>query len=338
MQAAVFVEPEVIELATVADPTPERGEVVIEVSGTGICGTDLHVLAGHHGTLPVIPGHEVAGTVVTVGGDVVGLQVGDRVAVDPNLPCRQCRECRRGRTNLCDQLGALGITKAGGAATFMAAPAICCTLLPDEIDLLSAPLIEPLSCALHGYDVLKNAIGQRVVILGAGTMGLMMLALGLRSGATEVDVVEPNDRRRRIADQLGCSHSGDSIGALDPDRGWDVVVDATGSPRAIADGLTAVASGGTYLQFGVTDPSTRVEFSPYDIYRREITITGSMAVLNSFERAMELMKDGVINPDVFITDRFPLTAFPKAIEAFRSGAGLKTQVVIGGDIPEAQSA
>jgi threonine dehydrogenase-like Zn-dependent dehydrogenase len=150
-------------------------------------------------------------------------------------------------------------------------------------------------------------------------------------------VVEPNDRRRHIADQLGCSNSGDSIEALDLDRGWDVVIDATGSPRAIADGLTAVASGGTYLQFGVTDPSSRVEFSPYDVYRREITITGSMAVLNSFERAMELMKDGVIDPDVFITDRFSLMAFPEAIDAFRSGAGLKTQVVIGGDIHKALS-
>ncbi|HUC03872.1 MAG TPA: alcohol dehydrogenase catalytic domain-containing protein [Acidimicrobiales bacterium] len=329
MRAAVIVEPGNVEVRTVDDPVPSEDGVVVEVASTGLCGTDLHVVAGHHGVLPIIPGHEVAGIVVALGRAVTGLRLGDQVAVDPNLPCRRCRQCRRGLTNLCPELEALGITKPGGAADLMAAPEACCVVLPEGMDLLAAPLIEPLSCALHGYDVLARAIGDDVLILGAGTMGLMMLALGLRSGATTVHVVEPNDHRRAVADRMGCSGSAATIGALERQEGWDVVIDATGSQGAIVDGLGAVGRGGTYLQFGVADPSVRVEFSPYDVYRREITIAGSMAVLDSFERAVALLHRGFIDPAVLITDRYPLSSFPEALAAFRSGVGLKTQIVAG---------
>ena len=118
--------PGVVEITSLDDPAPGPGEVVLDVAAVGLCGTDLHVLAGEHGRLPVVPGHEVTGTVVALGSGVDRLRVGDRVAVDPNLPCRACRWCRSGRENLCPDLGALGVTTTGGAAELMAAPAASC--------------------------------------------------------------------------------------------------------------------------------------------------------------------------------------------------------------------
>jgi 2-desacetyl-2-hydroxyethyl bacteriochlorophyllide A dehydrogenase len=319
--------PGVVEIIALDDPTPGPGEVVLDVAAVGLCGTDLHVLAGEHGTLPVVPGHEVTGTVVALGSGVQRLRVGDRVAVDPNLPCRACRWCRSGRENLCPDLGALGVTTTGGAAELMAAPAGSCVVLPDHVDLVAATLVEPLSCAVRGYDVLASRLGATVLVYGAGTMGLMMLELAKRTGAVRVDVVDTNAGRLDRAEVLGCSASAAAAAELDRGDGWDVVVDATGSPAAIQDGLSRVARGGTFLQFGVSSPAARVELSPYDVYRREITIAGSMAVLHSFERAVDLFAAGVLDPDVFLTRQAPLEEYREALDAFARGEGLKTQVL-----------
>jgi 2-desacetyl-2-hydroxyethyl bacteriochlorophyllide A dehydrogenase len=319
--------PGTVEVTTVADPSPGPGWVVVEVAAVGICGTDLHLLAGEHGTLPVVPGHEVTGTVVAAGAGVLGLATGDRVAVDPNIPCRACRQCRRGRENLCQDLTVLGVTIAGGAAELMAAPAACCVRLPDAVDLRAATLIEPLSCAIHGYDVLASRLADTVVIYGAGTMGLMMLQLAKRTGAASVDVVDLNTDKLARAAGLGCSAIATSAAALDRPEGWDLVVDATGNGAAIEDGLGRVAWGGTFLQFGVSSPALRVGISPCDVYRREVTITGSMAVLHSFERSADLFAAGVIDPAVFITRQAPLDEYRDALDAFARGEGLKTQVV-----------
>jgi 2-desacetyl-2-hydroxyethyl bacteriochlorophyllide A dehydrogenase len=328
VRAALIAAPGVVSVETVPDPTPGPGEVIVEVAAVGLCGTDLHILAGEHGVLPVVPGHEVAGTVVAVGADVDAkvVRVGDAVAVDPSLPCGACRECRRGRANLCPSLGALGVTVAGGAAQYLAAPAASCVVLADDVDLRGAALIEPLSCAVRGYDVLRQQLGARVVVYGAGTMGLLLLELAKRTGAVRVDVVEPNDARRAVAVELGCSAASASGADLD-DGGWDVVIDATGNAAAIQDGLGRVARGGTFLQFGVSAPTTRVEIAPYEIYNREITVTGSMAVLHSFQRAAELFAAGFVDWRRIITTQQPLEAYPDALAAFGRGEGIKTQVL-----------
>jgi len=326
VRAALISAPGALEVTTVPDPSPAAGEVVVEIAAVGICGTDLHILAGEHGRLPVVPGHETAGTVAAVGHDVDGLRVGDRVAVDPSLPCLRCRFCRRGRTNLCETLGALGVTVDGAAATFMRAPAPNCVVLPEHVALAGAALIEPLSCAVHGYDVLGPQPGASVLVYGAGTMGLLMVALAARTGAVSVDVVEVDADRRTVAASFGCSGVGASADEL-ATAAWDVVIDATGNAAAIQDGVRRVARGGTFLQFGVSSPDTRVEIAPYEIYNREITITGSMAVLNSFERAADLLAAGVVDWQQFVTSQVPLEEMPRALDAFARGEGLKTQVL-----------
>ena len=232
---------------------------------------------------------------------------GDRVAVDPSLYCNECHYCRIGHNNLCLRWGAIGVTEPGGAAQYVAVPAANCARLPDHIETADATLIEPLSCAVRGYDVLRSQLGSHVLIYGAGTMGLMMLELAKRVGAVSVDMVDVNP------DRLDGGHA---AGLLERGRppptswsnpyGWELVVDATGNDKAIQDGLGRVAPAGTFLQFGVAAYAARATIEPYKIYNQEITITGAMAVLHSYERAAELFAAGVLDPRVFITDRLPL--------------------------------
>jgi 2-desacetyl-2-hydroxyethyl bacteriochlorophyllide A dehydrogenase len=330
VRAALITGPGEVEVTTVDDPAPGPGEVVVAVAACGICGTDVHILDGAIGSLPVIPGHEFAGEVVALGGGVTELVLGDRVAVDPNLHCGACHWCRRGRGNLCERYAALGVTTAGGAADFTVAPVGSCVRLPDHVDTADAALIEPLSCAVRAFDVLQARLGDHVLIYGAGTMGLINLELAKRVGAAGVDVVDRNPARLDGARALGARAVATSADELDAPRGWDVVIDCTGAIAAIEDGLERVGRGGTFLQFGVTDEHATARWSPFRVYRDEITIVGSMAVLNSFERAADLFAAGALDAPTIISDRLPLEQYPEAMTRFRAGEGRKVHVTPGG--------
>jgi 2-desacetyl-2-hydroxyethyl bacteriochlorophyllide A dehydrogenase len=327
VQAAVISSPGVVEVAAVDDPAPGPREVVIEVSACGLCGTDLHILEGEFApTLPVIPGHEFTGVVAAVGQAVDELAVGARVAVDPSLYCHECHYCRIGHDNLCERWAAIGVSTAGGAAEYAVAPVANCVPIPGHVRLEDAALIEPLACAVRGYDVLVSQLGSHILIYGSGTMGLMMLQLAKLAGAAAVDVVDLNPQRLATARLLGCNATAESADELDRPQGWELVIDATGSEAAIQDGLGRVRPGGTFLQFGVSSYATRVTIEPYRIYNKEITITGSMAVLHSFERAVELFAGGLLDPEIFISHRLPLGKYADALEMFRTGQGRKIQV------------
>lgn len=339
MRAAVITGPGQVEVTDVAEPAPGPLDVLVRVAATGICGTDLHILAGELGAVPVVPGHEFTGTVVEVGADVdpatTAVRVGDRVAVDPSLYCYRCYQCRRGKENLCEDWGGVGVSTDGAAAELAVAPAAGAVVLPEGVSLEDAALIEPLSCAVHAVDVLAQhaggALGAHVLLYGAGTMGLMLTQLAQRSGAASVDVVDVNAERLVTAASLGASAtatSADQLPRAAPGaRGWDVVIDASGHPAAIQDGIDRVARGGTYLQFGVSSPDVRASIDPYRVYNQEITITGSMAVKRSFERAAELFASGAVDASVLISDRLPLEDYPAALAQVAAGRGRKVLVL-----------
>ena len=188
MRAAVIESVGQVTVTDVPEPVPGPRDVLVQVAACGICGTDLHILDGEFApSLPIVPGHEFSGTVVALGAAAreanPALAVGTRVAVDPSLYCHECHYCRLGHNNLCERWNAIGVSVPGGAAQFAAAPAANCVPLPDHLRLEDAALIEPLSCAVRGYDVLRSNLGAHVLIYGSGTMGLMMLQLAKRTGA-----------------------------------------------------------------------------------------------------------------------------------------------------------
>lgn len=331
MKAAVVTAPGEIAIEEVADPTPGDNDVVVEVAAVGICGTDLHIFEGEFAPkLPIVPGHEMSGTVVAVGRSVTEIKIGDAVAIDPSLHCGECFYCRRARGNLCENWNALGVTYPGAAAQFLLSPKKNIHKLPKNVDVKSAALIEPLSCAVRGFDQLPRNPGSHYLIYGSGTMGLMMAEMAKVNGAASVSIVDLNQDKLETAKVLGFTNLAKSADEFDQPRGFDVVIDCTGVTEAIKDGLKHVMPGGTFLQFGVANKGAKVEIEPFWVYNKEITIVGSMAVLHSFDRAVELFASGVLNPDVMISDRYSLDNYAGALTAFKSGKGRKTIVLPNG--------
>jgi NADPH2:quinone reductase len=342
MRAVIIDAPGSMGVGRLPDPTPKPDELVIRVGACGICGTDLHIVDGDSplARYPVVPGHEFAGEVVAVGSNVppgIGtrdtiMTVGTRVAVEPNLYCGHCEFCRTGHENLCLNYAAIGVTVDGACAEYVTVPATKAYVLPEQLSFREAALIEPISCAVHGMHRLNPKSGDTFLIVGAGTMGLMLVQLALRGGASKVAVVDLNTQRLQLAEKLGADSIQTDINKLleDEPLGFDCVIDVTGVAPAIEGGFAAAKRGGKLLVFGVAPGEARISLSPFRIYNDEITVLGSMAVLYSFGPALNLLSSGVIDTGVMLTAALPLEDFPNALSMVRRGEGIKTQILPNG--------
>ena len=334
MRAAVWEQPRELRVEERADPEPGPEEIVVKVGACGMCGTDLHIAEGEFPptSYPIVPGHEFAGEVVALGSEVESPKVGTQVAVDPSLFCGHCDFCRVQRGNLCRNWGAIGDTVDGAFAQLVKAPARNAYELPAGTSARSGALVEPLACAVHGLRRLDPSPGDSVLITGAGTMGLLLLQLLHQGGAAGVTVVDRNERRLRIADQLGATAVETEIAAARSDHpdGFDCVVDATGVPPVIQEGVEAVRRGGKLMVFGVAPEQATIDVSPFRIYNDEITVVGSMAVLYTFVPAIELLRTGAVQTEPLLSLTFPLDGFEDALTAMREGEGIKIQVLPNG--------
>jgi 2-desacetyl-2-hydroxyethyl bacteriochlorophyllide A dehydrogenase len=330
MRAIVLDRPGSWRVAEVPDPTPGEGQIVVKVDACGICGTDIHIMDGEFPPTPypITPGHEFAGTVVAVAGDVparMHLPVGARVAVDPSLYCGYCRRCRAGRGNLCENWNAIGDTVDGAFAEYVAVPAVNAHLLPDSVDGQLGALVEPLACAVHGLRRLGPVFGDSVVLTGAGTMGLLLLQLLVHSGAGPVTVVDRVPDRLEVARKFGAAHIVGDLKELADER-FEIAVDATGVP-AVVDGVAGLLDrGGRLLVFGVTPAEATLSLSPFRVYNDEITVTGSMAILRSFAPAVELIGSGALDPRPLLSPPLTLDQFGEALQRVRSGQGIKWHI------------
>src|ERR1017187_4204757 len=289
MRAVVWQKPRQLEVTEAPDPAPGHGELVIQAGACGICGTDVHIADGdlRPTPYPIIPGHEFSGRVMALGHSVPGgWREGERVAVDPSLFCGYCPACGAGRGNLCANWKAIGDTVDGGFAEYVAVPAANAYRTPDNVDDSQGALIEPLSCAVHGLRRIGPVLGQDVLLMGAGTMGLLLLQLLARAGARSLTVVDRKASRLEAAK-------------------------AVGAASVAADGAASVT------------------LSPFRIYNDEITVLGSMAVLNSFGAAADLMAAGAIDTVPLLGPLFTLDQFPEALARVRDGQGIKVQVAPG---------
>jgi 2-desacetyl-2-hydroxyethyl bacteriochlorophyllide A dehydrogenase len=313
---------------TLREPGP--GELLLEVGASGLCGTDLHIASGEYPLAKsgVALGHEYAGTVVAVGPDTLVWQVGDRVVIDPNIPCRMCTACREARPHLCANPQTLGVTTDGGLATRSIVPADRAYRIPDALPLTAAALTEPLACVVHAVDRAGLLPGHTALVIGAGPIGLLTASLLKAAGASEVVVSEPNDARRALAPAFG----GTPVQPHEvPSNRFDVVMECVGLPVTLAAAIPAVRPGGTVVWVGVAAPNATVPVNPYDIFRREITIRGTYTNPHTMERALALLASGQVPWRETITHQFGLDEFDEAWKVHKTGAGLKVCVLPNGE-------
>ena len=273
---------------------------------------------------PLIPGHEPWGEVVAAGPGAVGPGEGTLVAVDPSLHCGRCDRCRRGQGNMCERWGAIGGTQSGAWAELVALPAANAHVLPEGFPLDCASIVEPVACALRGMHQLRPEGDRSALVVGGGTMGLILAILLELRGVGPLTVAEANPERRELGRRLV------SAAVLAPDElddlEADYVIDATGVPAAVEDALRRVAPNGTFMVFGVSAPEATVSIAPFEIYRRELTIVGSMAILRTFAAAVETVARHGDRFRPLLTHRFGLDRFADAVATMSSGAAVKVTI------------
>lgn len=337
MLAAVIEGPHRLVLKDVHLPEPAPGEVLVEVHVSGVCGTDLHILQGEYwGDYPRIPGHEFSGVIAALGDQVTSLRVGDRVAINPNLPCGRCRYCLRGQVNLCQDNTAVGVTRDGGFSEYCAVPAALVLPLPEPVSLLAGALAEPVSCCLHGMDRARTRSGDTAVILGGGTIGLILMQLALHAGVARAVVVEPIAAKRELALRLGAMAAldplalGEGLQAAARDAGGgavDLVIEAAGRQDTAQQALELVSPGGTVLYFGVCPPEVDVRLRPHDVFFHEQTIVGSYINPFTCSRALDLLAAGIVQVAPLISHQLPLPQTAEAFALVARGEATKAVVV-----------
>lgn len=328
MKAIVYSGPGAFAVRDIASRAPGPGEVVVRPTQVGVCGTDLHIHdGGFFAEFPLTPGHEISGEVLRWGEDVEGLSEGQRVVVDNASPCGRCAPCGAGRPLFCRHFASLGVNRSGGFAEEVVTPADKVFPTPDiEPDL--AVVAEPLACAVHGMDVLSPELGSDVLLFGAGPTGILLAQLLMHGGAGRVTVAAPTAFKLDLLARYGIDRTV-LIPRDDPDEavrrvrdqspgGYDVAIDATGASPLVEQLPSLVRDGGTLMVYGMCGERETVAWSPYEIFRRELTVKGSFAQVNCFARALALLRSGRIRTDGLITHRFPLADYGKALESLRS--------------------
>jgi len=333
----VVIYPGQIAVETAGIPAPDPHEALVRTLVAGVCGSDLHAARGRHPfvALPYRPGHEVVGIIEATGSAVAGIVPGQRVTVVPYLPCGRCKMCASGRENLCENLGFFGCGyRQGGMAEHFTVPADRLFPVPDTLDDHAAALIEPLATPVHAVRLAGDVAGRSVAVLGAGTIGLLTLAVLRARGARTVISTDPNPRKRDRAIALGAD---DAIDPRTPDLAGqvrkalggsaDVVFDCAAVQSSMDQAIAIADKGGTVVVVGV--PATEVTVPLPVIQDHQIRIQGSATYLpEDFRESADLLRTGVVRRTDFVTATRPLAQVAEAFELAWSGNHVKVLVTV----------
>jgi D-arabinitol dehydrogenase (NADP+) len=329
MKAVVYDAPRSFSIKDIPDPVAGPGEVRIKVIQVGVCGTDMHIHNGDfNAAFPLIPGHELVGTVESIGSGVTRVKVGEQVTVNPNVNCGLCDYCLGGNPIRCTALQGHGSNFPGFFADYVVVPERL-VFSTEGLPIDTAVFTEPAACATHGLERLKIWPGSSALVFGAGPTGLLLAQLIKSGGAASVTVAAPTQFKLDLARAFGIDHT-IQISRTDPvnnqrlameasgGRGYDIVVEATGATIVGDICVPLTRNGGTMLVYGVTRADETLSFHPFEVFRREITIIGSFAEITSFASAIAALRSGRIRTDGIITHRFKLEDYGAALETLRS--------------------
>ncbi|AIY03033.1 sorbitol dehydrogenase [Arthrobacter sp. PAMC 25486] len=334
MRASVLTAPKTIELKTVAIPEPQRGQVLVRVTAVGVCGSDTHFYeTGAIGDIivkgPIVLGHETAGEIVAVGEGVDSGRVGIRVAVEPQTPCRKCEFCKTGRYHLCRDILFYGAWPVDGSfSEYVIVDDDFAHAIPDRITDEQAALVEPLSVAVHAARRAGVKAGDKVLITGAGPIGIMNIQVAKALGATEVVISDPISHRREFALTHGADVAFDPTtgGLEDYEEYFDVFIDASGNARAILSAFPAVKRGGTACLVGMGGEELNVPIAMFQ--HREINLTGTFRYVNTWPTAIALLASGAVSVDGIVTGRYGLQDVEESLmKSKKDPMAIKTMVI-----------
>jgi L-iditol 2-dehydrogenase len=324
MKALLLSQYRRLELAEVETPRPQAGEVLIRVAACGICGSDVHGYDGSSGRRipPIIMGHEAAGNVVQVGQGVDGLAEGDRVTFDSTVYCGACANCLRGEINLCDRREVLGVScgdyrRAGAFAEFVSVPAHIVHRLPHNLIFHEAALLEAVAVALHAASLVPIAPGSTALVVGAGTIGLLLQQALRVAGCSRVFVADPDRTRLALSQKLGATEIipegvfGRTI-ELTHGAGVDLVAEAVGKTDSIGTAIDCVRKGGTVILVGNISPEVKIPLQK--VVSRQLRLQGSCASAGEYPTAIELVSKGEVQVRPLITAVAPLAEGPEWFE------------------------
>jgi 2-desacetyl-2-hydroxyethyl bacteriochlorophyllide A dehydrogenase len=333
----VVVSPGSIDVVRAAVPIPGPGQALVRAVVAGICGSDTHAAHGRHPfvKLPYHPGHEVVGVVEAVGDGVTGVAAGQRVTVEPDLPCWSCKPCRTGRQNLCENLQFFGCGwEQGGMADWFTVAANRLHVVPDELDDRTAALIEPLSTPVHAVRLAGDVAGKAVVVLGAGTIGLLVLGVLRAHGARRVVVTDvlPAKRERALragADAVVDAAADDTVEQVRAALGEsaDVVFDCVAITPTVRQAIGMASKGGTVVVVGV--PTGDVSVPLAIVQDHQVRIQGSATYLpEDYAESISLLRSGAIRAADIVTAVRPMESVAEAFEQSVSGEHVKVLVAI----------
>jgi D-arabinitol dehydrogenase (NADP+) len=337
MKAIVYDAPRRFQYKDVPDPKIEPDDVLLRIDACGLCGTDLHIHEGEFSpTFPLIPGHEFTGQIIEVGSAVDELKEGQRVVGNSNEACGKCFYCSRGDFLLCTQMQSYGVTQNGGFAQYLRIKAD--RIFPiSRLSPREAVMVEPTACAVHGMEVLEMKPASDVLLFGAGPTGQVLAQLLKLNGAGRLVVAAPAGPKldlieRLAADEVVAINRNDPeihrrrLAELSP-SGFDYIVEATGSSLVCEDALRFTRRRGTLLAYGVYPEKDSVQFKPFDVMRREITIKGSFAQIDAFPRALAYLETGKLKVNEIVSDEFELKDWGKVLEHAWARKGIKIALI-----------
>ena len=326
MRALVCHGPKDLQIAEISVAEPAAGEVLVNVGAGGICGSDLHYFNhGGFGTVrirePMVLGHEVAGYVQEVGAGVSEVKPGDRIAINPSRPCGHCEYCKRAQFNQCLNMRFYGSAMPfphiqGAFASQLVVTESQCELVGEDVSIHHAALAEPLSVALHGVSRAGSLAGKHVLITGCGPIGALCVVAARYLGALSVTVTDLVDEALNVATALGADQvinvrDSDALETFKKDKGWfDVVIEASGTPAALASALEVTRPRGIIVQLGLGGD---IALPMNVVVAKELNLRGSFRFHEEFAWAAKLIAEKKLNLDPIVSDVFP---FDDAIAAF----------------------
>ncbi|MFE0726124.1 zinc-binding dehydrogenase [Streptomyces mutabilis] len=326
-----------ITVEHVPAPTADEGELLVRTAVVGVCGSDTHAAQGHHPfmPLPYHPGHEAVGVVAAVGPGADGFAPGDRIIVEPNLSCGQCPQCRSGRYNICEELKVFGCQTPGAMTDLFTIPADRVHRIPEGMTDIEAALVEPLATPVHAVAKAGDLTGRTVVVLGAGPIGLLVLAAARHAGAAKIALTDllPGKRERALRLGADAALAADAPDLTEQARAAlggpvDMVFDCVAREQSMAQATDLVTKGGRIIVVGVGAAGTtpiRLDL----IQDREISVEGTlMYTAEDYRTAIALIASGAVDTDEIVTGTFPLEEAAKAFTASLAPEHVKVLVTV----------